>query len=218
MLCNCFFPQFFVTGKTLAQKERWIFMAASAALSGLSYVFVPLPTTLWITLFPAFLFGVFSVHWSTGKRYIDYCTIYCDLPHSTPGTCLHKVTKYVKSLLQCTFGNGMCWCYFNHIFGYILNAALNLCKHWILDAWDWIHHNLAIATRMHGYPHCTGSDIIIWISHTRENTSLLPALTFVSHLPCSKSDPSGIWTIHTQNEHHTIHPVRRQCTSRCHYD
>ena len=66
MSCNCFL-KFFVTGKTLAQKERWIFMAASAALSGLSYVFVPLPTTLWITLFPAFLFGVFSVHWSTGK-------------------------------------------------------------------------------------------------------------------------------------------------------
>ena len=40
----------------------------------------------------------------------------------------------------------------------------------------------------------TGIDIIIWISGTRETTSLLCPLILVSHIPSSKTDPNGIRT------------------------
>ena len=48
--------------------------------------------------------------------------------------------------------------------------------------------DFVIATQMHGYPHCTGSDNIIWILDTGETTPLIPLLIVVSHLPCSKTD------------------------------
>ena len=61
--------------------------------------------------------------------------------------------------------------------------------------------DLVIATQIHGYPHYTGSDVIIWISGTGETTSLLHPLILVSHISCSKT---VLGRIQTHDHSHTI--------------
>ena len=83
-------------------------------------------------------------------------------------------------------------------------------------AWSAGHKtcNFVISTQIYCYPHCIGSDIIIWILGTRETTSLLSPLMLVSHLSCSKTTLIGFepMTIHMQSNHNTTWPPRRHCT------
>ena len=65
------------------------------------------------------------------------------------------------------------------------------------------------------FPHCTGSDITIWISGTRESTSLLPPLILVSHHPCSKTHPNGIQTHDYSHTKQASYHMTTQCTLCC---
>ena len=51
-------------------------------------------------------------------------------------------------------------------------ADLNVFKHWIQDTLDWGHHNLWSRdfNHIHGYPNCTGSNII-WMLVNRDHIS-----------------------------------------------
>ena len=100
---------------------------------------------------------------------------------------------------------------------------LNIGKHWILGALDWGHTtncDHVISTQIHGYPHCAGSDITMWMIGTRETTSLLPPLILVSHLPCVKTNPYGIWThdhSHTRRASYHMATEETLYTSKFHY-
>ena len=99
---------------------------------------------------------------------------------------------------------------------------INWFKHWILCTLNWEHHNVwscCCSPSTYGYPYCTGSDIIIWISDTRQTSLLLP-LFLVFHLPCFKTDPYGNRThdySHTKWASYHMTTEEAPCPSAFHY-
>ena len=78
-----------------------------------------------------------------------------------------------------------------------LKADVNLFKCWIVGALDWGHRNLwSCDINSHALVTLTAMEIIssFGFLDTRENISLFPPLSLVSHLPCSQTEPGGIRT------------------------